>query len=355
MLKKWILMLFSVSVILSVITEDSTVISSSSPASSSFWFNSLVGDQTFTFSANQSLEFDFYRNSCPNAEKIIGSTLLQLYNNESTVAPALVRLLFHDCFIMGCDASVLLNSTNGVEAEKDVIPNQSLKGFDVVDKIKSSVESVCPGVVSCSDILVLAARDSVVLSGGPFYPVPTGRRDSLISYPQIAIMELPAPTDDLSVILAKFLHRNFNEQETVSLLGTHSIGVVHCNFLTERMSNFNGTGQPDPSIEPEFLKVMRRKCENNSNSEFIDMKSDGAPETGFGSHFYQSLIRNKSILPSDQQLMSVEKTASWVRAYAANNFLFIKDFSKAMIKLSNNGVLTGLVMGQIRVNCSSTL
>ncbi|XP_026453172.1 peroxidase 40-like isoform X2 [Papaver somniferum] len=154
MLKKWILMLFSVSVILSVS-------SSSSTPSSSFWSNSLIGDQTFTLSANQSLEFDFYRNSCPDAERIIRSTTSQLFRNQSIVAPALVRLQFHNCFIGGCDASVLLNSTNGVEAEKDVIPNQSLKGFDVVDKIKSRVESV----VSCSDILVLAARDSIALEG----------------------------------------------------------------------------------------------------------------------------------------------------------------------------------------------
>ncbi|KAI3928844.1 hypothetical protein MKW98_024445, partial [Papaver atlanticum] len=200
------------------------------------------------------------------------------------------------------------------------------------------VESVCPGVVSCSDILVLAARDSVVLGGGPFYPVPTGRRDSLVSYPQIALMELPAPTDDLSVILSKFLLRNFNEQETVSLLGAHGIGAVHCNFLTDRISNFSGTGQADPSIEREFNNTMIIRC--NNNSAFIDLEKDGALETGFGKHYYQSLIQNKSVLRYDQQMMSEERTATWVRAYASNNFLFIKDFSNAMIKLSNNAVLT---------------
>ncbi|KAI3995976.1 hypothetical protein MKX01_037473 [Papaver californicum] len=340
--KKWSFILFAVSVILSLITEFSIVTSSLSPPSSSFWSNSMVGDQPFTLSVNQSLQFDFYRTSCPNAENIVRSTVLQLYINQSTVAPALVRLLFHDCFIMGCDASVLLNSTNGQEAEKDVLPNQSLKGFDVVDKIKSSVESVCPGVVSCSDILVLAARDSVALSGGPFYPVPTGRRDSVVSYPEIAKMELPAPDDDLSVILMKFFSRNFNEQETVSLLGAHSIGAVHCNFITERLFNFFG-----------FLNTMIAKCRDQG--AFIDLKNEGVPEKGFGTHYFQGLVQNKSVLRSDQQFMSEERTASWVRAYASNNFLFSKDFSNAMLKLSNSGVLTGPLLGEIRVNCSSTL
>ncbi|XP_026451601.1 putative Peroxidase 48 [Papaver somniferum] len=217
-------------------------------------------------------------------------TILQMqpqYPFESqvkiTVAPVLFRLLFHDCFIGG---------------------------------------------------------------DGPFYPVPTGRRDSLVSFPEISLMELPAPTDDLSVILSKFLLRNFNEQETVSQL-------VNCKFILGRVNNFSGTGAPDPTIEIDFLKVMQAKC--SDEREFIDLKNEGAAEAGFGTHFFQGLVQNKSVLRSDQQLMSEEKTATWVRAYASNNFLFIKDFSIAMIKLSNNGVLTGSLMGQIRVNCSSTL
>ncbi|KAI3928840.1 hypothetical protein MKW98_024441, partial [Papaver atlanticum] len=190
-------------------------------------------------------------------------------------------------------------------------------------------------------------------SGGLFYPVPTGRRESLISFPEIAKVELPAPTDDLSVILAKFFRGNFNEQEIVSLLGAHNIGAVYCNFKFENLFNSSGTSKPDPTIEPEFMNIMRTICMDIG--AFIDLKNEGAQEVGFGTHFYQGLVQNKSVLCSDQQLMSEERTATRVRAYTSNNFMFLKDFSNAMIKLSNNGVLTGPFHGEIRVNCSSTL
>ena len=50
-----------------------------------------------------------------------------------------------------------------MDSEKKSPPNESLKGYDVINIIKEELEEICPGVVSCADILALAAREGVVL------------------------------------------------------------------------------------------------------------------------------------------------------------------------------------------------
>ena len=66
-------------------------------------------------------------------------------------------------FLQGCDGSVLLDDNSTFTGEKTAFPNaNSLRGFDVIDTIKSQLEANCSGVVSCADIIAIAARDSVV-------------------------------------------------------------------------------------------------------------------------------------------------------------------------------------------------
>jgi len=66
--------------------------------------------------------------------------------------------------MQGCDASILLNNTATIVSEQQALPNNnSIRGLDVVNDIKTAVENACPGVVSCADILTLAAEISSVL------------------------------------------------------------------------------------------------------------------------------------------------------------------------------------------------
>lgn len=59
----------------------------------------------------------------------------------------------------------MISSKPGSEelAEKDAEDNREIRAeaYDSINKAKALVESKCPGVVSCADILAIAARDSV--------------------------------------------------------------------------------------------------------------------------------------------------------------------------------------------------
>lgn len=59
---------------------------------------------------------------------------------------------------------MLLDDTPTMLGEKLSLSNiNSLRSYEVVDEVKKALEEVCPGVVSCADIIIMAARDAVAL------------------------------------------------------------------------------------------------------------------------------------------------------------------------------------------------
>lgn len=115
----------------------------------------------FTSSAHgQGTRVGFYSRSCPRAEAIVRSTVGTHFRSDPSIAPGLLRMHFHDCFVHGCDASILISGAN---TERTAPPNLLLRGYDVIDDAKARLEAACPGAVSCADVLALAARDSVAL------------------------------------------------------------------------------------------------------------------------------------------------------------------------------------------------
>ncbi|GER40412.1 peroxidase superfamily protein, partial [Striga asiatica] len=103
------------------------------------------------------LNENFYKSTCPNVETIVQQAVQTKVQQTQFAIPATLRLFFHDCFVEGCDASILIASRNN-DAEKDSKENLSLAGdgFDTVIEAKKAVEDQCPEIVSCADILALA-------------------------------------------------------------------------------------------------------------------------------------------------------------------------------------------------------
>ncbi|TYH64682.1 hypothetical protein ES332_D06G002800v1 [Gossypium tomentosum] len=211
----------------------------------------------------RALSSNYYDHTCPHLESIVASAVKKAMSNDKTVPAALLRMHFHDCFIRGCDASVLLNSKGKNKAEKDGPPNISLHAFYVIDEAKKALETSCPGVVSCADILALAARDAVFLSGGPTWDVPKGRKDGRISL-ATETRQLPAPTFNISQLQQNFAQRGLTIEDLVALSGGHTLGFSHCSSFQNRIHKFNATVDVDPTMQPSFAAhTTRRKMQGH--------------------------------------------------------------------------------------------
>ncbi|KAL0345239.1 UNVERIFIED_CONTAM: Peroxidase 25 [Sesamum radiatum] len=299
----------------------------------------------------QALKTGFYSSSCPNAESIVRSTVEAHFNKDPTLAAALLRLHFHDCFVQGCDGSVLIDAAS---SERKALPNLGLRGFQVIDDAKSQLEATCPGVVSCADILALAARDAVDLSGGPSWGVPTGRRDGRISSSSNA-STLPSPLDSVAIQRQKFAAKGLNDHDLVTLVGAHTIGQTDCIFFRYRLYNFTATGNADPTINQAFLSQLQTLCpKDRDGSTRVDLDKDSPLK--FDVSFFKNVRDGNGILESDQRLWGDSSTRRIVDKYAGNvrgflGFRFDHEFRKAMIKMSSIEVKTG-AQGEIRKICS---
>uniref|UniRef100_A0A2N9EXE9 Peroxidase n=1 Tax=Fagus sylvatica TaxID=28930 RepID=A0A2N9EXE9_FAGSY len=177
------------------------------------------------------------------------------------IVAGLIRMHFHDCFVRGCDASILLDSTPGKPAKKENIANNpSLRGYEMIDEAKVELEAQCPQTVSCADIIAFAARDSAYKVGGINYKVEPRHRDGRVSLIDKPNQNLPPPFFDAKQLEDNFVRKGLSLDEMVTLSGAHSIGVSHCSSFSTRLYTFNATHPQDPSMDPSFAKELKAKC-----------------------------------------------------------------------------------------------
>ncbi|OWM78571.1 peroxidase 27-like [Punica granatum] len=298
----------------------------------------------------QGLRVGFYKKTCPVAEKIIRTTTARYISRVPSLAAPILRMFFHDCFIRGCDASLLLNTTNSRRpAEKDTPPNQQLRGWQVIDAAKAAVEKRCPGVVSCADILALVTRDAVSLIKGPFWQVQTGRRDGRVSNAN-DVRGLPAPTDNITSLKRQFAAKGLSVKDLVVLSGGHTIGNSHCSSFTTRIYNFTGKGDADPSMDKNYVRQLKAKCKPRDTTTIVQMDPGSSKE--FDAGYYNMVLKRRGLFESDSALLRDSSTQAYVQQQArTRSSTFFKDFSTSMIKLGNVGVLTGRA-GDIRKKCA---
>ncbi|CAN1189028.1 Peroxidase N1 [Linum perenne] len=300
----------------------------------------------------QATRVGFYSTSCPRAESIVRSTVQSHFNSDPTIAPGILRMHFHDCFVHGCDGSILLD---GPTSEKTAVPNRSLRGYDVIDDAKTQIEAVCPGIVSCADILALAARDTVAVTNGPSWRVPTGRRDGTVSLASDTT-NLPAFNDSAAVQISKYNQKGLNTQDLVALSGAHTLGTAACAVFRYRLYNFPGSASgADPTLDPAFVPQLRAVCPQNGDPARRVAMDTGSPNR-FDNSYYANLRSGRTVLESDSVIWTDAGTRVMAQRFLGIRGLagltFAVEFGRSMVRMGNIEIKSG-TQGEIRRICSA--
>ncbi|KAF3329277.1 Peroxidase 2 [Carex littledalei] len=296
-------------------------------------------------------DFNFYPKfkNCHDAENIVRDVVEGYVKKDPGLGAGLIRMFFHDCFVRGCDASILLDKYDNTDTEKFAIPNNpSLRGFEVIDAAKEKLEKEYPGVVSCADIIAFAARDAAYfLSKGKIsYNIPSGRLDGRISIKDEVLPALPAPFHNLTEQKVLYEAKGISTAEMVALLGAHSIGRSHCSSFTSRLYP-----TIDPTMDPGFASNLKNKCPDPKNKP-VDgvVVQDFLTPDKLDNEYYDNVKALKSLFFSDWSLLTSDETRELVTEFSEKPEFFAEKFAEAMIKLGNIEVKTG-TQGEIRKSC----
>ncbi|KAF5795695.1 putative peroxidase [Helianthus annuus] len=297
------------------------------------------------------LKMKYYEKLCDSIS--VENTVREIVWSKVAAKPALaaklLRLHYHDCFVRGCDASILLDPTQNVTTEKAAGPNRSVTGYDVIDEIKTTLEASCPGIVSCADIVALAARDAVSYQfQKEMWPVFTGRKDGSVSVAVEVGVNLPSASANFTTLLTQFKAKGLDVDDLVTLSGAHTIGTSRCALVSRRLYNFTGVGDADPSLDPTYAQTLREICPIPVNAS-ITLEMDPNSSLSFDSQYFEGLNQHKGLFVSDAALITNAQSAH-IAEVLQNPKVFFARFARSMVRMGAIEVLTD-GQGQVRKNC----
>ncbi|KAI5001727.1 hypothetical protein ZWY2020_026377 [Hordeum vulgare] len=243
------------------------------------------------------LSFDFYKRSCPRAESIVRHFVRDAVRKDVGLAAGLLRLHFHDCFVQGCDASVLLDGS--------APPNLTLRpsAFKAINDIRDRLERECRGaVVSCSDILALAATPCWP-PAVPSTACPSAPRQPAVRHAAGRAVRPPAPTSTVPSLLNVVGSLGLDATDLVALSGGRALHLLR--------------GPPLPAPRPDHELGLPRQAEAD--------------------------------VPTDRRTPLDVRTPD---VFDNNQRNFFNQFGVSMVKMGQIKVLTG-GQGQVRRNCSA--
>nr|CAD1825985.1 unnamed protein product [Ananas comosus var. bracteatus] len=267
------------------------------------------------------LSQNYYSSICPNVESLVHAAVAHKLQLSFAAAPGTLRLFFHDCFV------------------RRSRPDAVAGGGGHRNRAKAAVDGdpQCTNKVSCADILAIAARDVVSLTGGPYYQVELGRLDGRVTSKANVKHNLPGPGYNLDQLNAVFAANGLTQTDMIALSGAHTIGVTHCDKFIRRIYRFKQPLAFNPPMNLTFLRQMRQICPLNYNPSTFAMLDPATPFK-FDNAYYQNLQKEMGLLASDQILFTDQRSRGLVNWFASNQTAFEEAFVAAMTKLGGSGL-----------------
>ncbi|CAF1074445.1 unnamed protein product [Rotaria sp. Silwood1] len=194
------------------------------------------------------------------------------------------------------------------------------KGLHLARERLESVYRAHPGL-TYADLYTLAAVVAIEEMGGPKIKWRPGRNDHKDGKKSPADGRLPDAAQGAQHIRDIFYRMGFNDQETVALIGAHSMGRCH----TDR-SGYDGPWTFAPTtFSNEFFRLL--------------LEEKWQVRRWKGPKQYED-VKTKTLmmLPADMALVEDPEFRKYVVQYAKDGDKFSKDFAAAFEKLLELGV-----------------
>ncbi|KAB5573916.1 hypothetical protein DKX38_001110 [Salix brachista] len=251
----------------------------------------LVLQSLSTFGDEQLLVHGYYRETCPMAEQIVRYNLQFAVLKNPRMAASLLRLHFHDCFVM---------------------------------------------------------------RGGPCWEVYLGRKDSLKASFDGANQLIPAPNSSLETLISNFKQHGLDIGDLVALSGSHTMGKAKCSSFRQQIHDASAEEEQYDKYEryTTFRRILRSICPRSGKDNRLAPLDFQTPAR-FDNNYFINILEGRGLLGSDNVLVKEDhegEIRKQVWAYASNQELFFASFANSMLRMGNINVLYGNE-GEIRRNC----
>mmetsp|Transcript_49355 Transcript_49355/g.159329 ORF Transcript_49355/g.159329 Transcript_49355/m.159329 type:complete len:414 (+) Transcript_49355:74-1315(+) len=243
--------------------------------------------------------------------------------NVKHCGPILIRLSWHDVGVFmqgkgGCPNAAMRFTDKGEGAWE---ANAGLPTV-ALSLLAPITQKYCPDLISHADLWALAANVSIRVMGGPDVPTRFGRADATSSADGVVANDGRLPDGDKGSdhLRAIFKPKGFDDRDIVALSGAHTVGKCHL----ER-SGFDGPWTENPlQFDNTYYTEMMAKTFT------AETTSKGCPQ-------HRHTASGTMMLVSDLALLEDDAFKPYVQEFANDQSAFFSAYTKAWIKLQENG------------------